>query len=188
VVETPLLGSGNVYNVLAAAAVALHFGVPLDDMAERAARLQPAAHRGAVVRLPQGVTVVDDSYNSSPSALRRTLQVLAADRTATRKAAVLGEMLELGDHTLDLHRECGADAAAAGLDRLIVVGGDPARALAESAVASGMAADRVTWTASSGAASDLIVAWLTDGDVVLVKGSRGIRTDTVVDRITAEFS
>jgi UDP-N-acetylmuramoyl-tripeptide--D-alanyl-D-alanine ligase len=120
--------------------------------------------------------------------LHRALDVLAREQRAKRKAAVLGEMLELGDHTMRLHEECGHAAAAAGLHRLIVVGGDPARALADAAVQSGMQADAVSWTSSSAAAADLILPWLEPGDLVLVKGSRGIRTDTVVDRINAEFS
>jgi UDP-N-acetylmuramoyl-tripeptide--D-alanyl-D-alanine ligase len=185
-VHTPLLGRGNVSNLLAAAAVATHLGIRVQDIADRAARLRPAAHRGAVTRLPSGITIVDDSYNSSPTALKRVLEVIAREPHATRKAAVLGEMLELGEHSLQLHRECGEAAGKAQLDRLIVVGGDAAQALAEAAVAAGMAPDDVTWTASSGAASDLIVPWLNDGDVLLVKGSRGIKTDAVVDRVLAE--
>ena len=188
VLAVPLLGRGNLSNVLAATAVAMEFDVSLAHVAERTAHLKPAAHRGAVVRLPKGITVVDDSYNSSPTALKRALEVVAADTQAKRKAAVLGEMLELGDHSLGLHEECGRAAAEAGLDRLIAVGGDAAKALAEAAVRSGMPEASVTWTASSGAASDLILPWLGAGDLVLVKGSRGIKTDTVVDRITEEFS
>ncbi len=186
--HTPLLGRGNVSNLLAAVAVAIHFGVPLDQIAVRAGRLRPAAHRGVVLRLPKGVTVVDDSYNSSPTALQRALEVLAREARAARKAAVLGEMLELGEHTLGLHRTCGAAAAAAGLDRLVAVGGDAAQALAEAAVHAGMPDPAVTWTASSSAASDVIVPWLASGDLVLVKGSRGIGTDAVVKRIAEEFS
>ncbi|HUE86741.1 MAG TPA: UDP-N-acetylmuramoyl-tripeptide--D-alanyl-D-alanine ligase [Vicinamibacterales bacterium] len=187
-VHTPLLGRGNASNLLAAVAVATHFGIPLNEIADRASRLRPAAHRGAVLRLPTGVVVVDDSYNSSPTALQRALEVVAHETRATRKAAVLGEMLELGEHSLQLHRACGEAAAAAGLDRLIAVGGAAAQALAEAAVRTGMPADAVTWTASSGAAADLIVSWLASGDLVLVKGSRGINTDAVVDHITEEFS
>jgi UDP-N-acetylmuramoyl-tripeptide--D-alanyl-D-alanine ligase len=186
--QTPLLGRGNVSNLLAAVAVAAHFGVSPDEIAARARRLQPAAHRGVVLRLPKGVTVVDDSYNSSPTALRRALEVIALETRAARKAAVLGEMLELGEHTLELHRACGEAAAAAGLDRLIVIGGDAAQALAEAAVQAGMPADAVTWTASSGAGADVILPWLTSGDLVLIKGSRGIGTDAVVKHITEEFS
>jgi UDP-N-acetylmuramoyl-tripeptide--D-alanyl-D-alanine ligase len=187
-VETRLLGRGNVSNLLAATAVATHFGVPLKLVADRAAALRPAAHRGAVIRLSNGITLVDDSYNSSPAALLRAIEVIARERHPARKAAVLGEMLELGEHSLALHHECGKAAAAAGLHRLIAVGGDAARALADAAVEAGMSTDAVTWTTSSSAASDLLIPWLSSGDLVLVKGSRGIKTDAVVDRITAEFS
>jgi UDP-N-acetylmuramoyl-tripeptide--D-alanyl-D-alanine ligase len=186
--HTPLLGRGNVSNLLAAVAVAAHFGVPLAEIAARTKRLRPAAHRGVVLRLPTGVTVVDDSYNSSPTALRRALDVVALEPHATRKAAVLGEMLELGDHALALHRSCGQAAAAARLDRLVAIGGSAAQALAEAAVAAGMPAEAVTWTASSSAGSNVIIPWLRSGDLVLVKGSRGIGTDAVVKHIVEEFS
>ena len=187
-VRTPLLGRGNLSNLLAAAAVATVFDVPLNEIAAKAARLKPAPHRGAIVRLAKGVVVLDDSYNSSPTALKRALEVVARETRVTRKAAVLGEMLELGDHSLRLHESCGAAAAAAGLDRLITVGGDAAQALADAAIRAGMPDDAVSVTQSSSGAADLIIPWLADGDLVLVKGSRGIKTDTVVQRITEEFS
>lgn len=185
-VHVPLLGRGNVSNVLAAAAVATHLGVSLDAIVDRAAQLRPAPRRGAVLRLAGGITVVDDSYNSSPSALMRTLEVIAREPRATRKAAVLGEMLELGAFAEPLHRECGRAAAAAHLDRLITVGGDAARALADEAVQAGMQPAAVTWRSSSAEAAEDILAWIGEGALVLVKGSRGVRTDLVVDRITQE--
>ena len=186
--RVPLLGRGNLANVLAATAVATEMGVSIDRITERAAKLQPAHHRGSVLRLARNITVVDDSYNSSPSALRKALEVIAREQRAMRKAAVLGEMLELGEHSLRLHQECGRAAAAAGLDRLITVGGEPAKALAEAAVAAGMKRNVVSWSDTSTAAAEVITSWLGDGDLVLVKGSRGIKTDAVVDRITAEFA
>jgi len=186
--RVPLLGRGNLMNVLAATAVATQLGVPLAEIRTRAERLKPAHHRGALIRLAKGITIVDDSYNSSPSALQKALDVIAHEGSASRKAAVLGEMLELGDHAIRLHDECGRAAAAAGLSRLITVGGDAARVLADAAIAAGMDAAVVTWTRTSESASDRITSWLGAGDLVLVKGSRGIRTDVVVDRIVAEFA
>jgi UDP-N-acetylmuramoyl-tripeptide--D-alanyl-D-alanine ligase len=188
VMDIPLLGRGNVSNVLAATAVATELGVPLDEIAVCAARLQPAHRRGAVVRLATGITVVDDSYNSNPSALKTTLEVMARETRAARKAAVLGEMRELGEHSVRLHQECGRAAAAAGLHRLITVGGPAANALADAAIAAGMSAASVTATETSDAAAALIVSWLAPGDLVLVKGSRLSKTDAVVDRIAAEFA
>jgi UDP-N-acetylmuramoyl-tripeptide--D-alanyl-D-alanine ligase len=186
--HVPLLGRGNLFNVLAAAAVATELGISLDDIARRADRLEPAHHRGAVKHLSKGITIVDDSYNSSPNALQQALDVITHERRATRKAAVLGEMLELGDHAAQLHEQCGRAAAAAGLARLITVGGEPAKLLAEAAITAGMDRASVTWVAASDAASEMITSWLAPGDLVLVKGSRGIKTDLVVDRIAAEFA
>jgi UDP-N-acetylmuramoyl-tripeptide--D-alanyl-D-alanine ligase len=186
--QTPLLGRANLSNVLAAAAVAIDFGMPLDDVAAAASRLRPAARRGAVLRLGHGVTVVDDSYNSSPAALARALEVIAHEAGATRKVAVLGEMLELGDHAARLHTASGRLAAASGLDLLYVVGGAPAQALARSAVDAGMAASAVTYFPTSDEAAAAIAGAIRSGDLVLVKGSRGVRTDVVVDRLAAELA
>jgi UDP-N-acetylmuramoyl-tripeptide--D-alanyl-D-alanine ligase len=186
--ETPLLGAGNLANVLAATAVALEFNVPLEEIVRRAAALRPAPHRGELVRLPGGVTIVDDSYNSSPAALKRALETVAAATGSARKIAVLGEMLELGDHAIRLHEECGRAAAAAGLDFLVVVGGRPARALADAAAGAGLRAERVTSVETKEQAADAALARVRPGDLVLVKGSRGIGTDLVVERLTAEFA
>ena len=187
-IETPLLGRGNLANILAATAVALRFDVPLDAIAERTARLRPAHRRGELLRLAGGLTLIDDSYNSSPSALRRALQIVKVASGSARKIAVLGEMLELGSHALTLHRECGAEAAAAGLDLLIAVGGPSAQALADAAVDSGMPAAAVVYASTSGEAAEIVVGRARPGDLVLVKGSRGIGTDVVVDRLKAEYA
>jgi UDP-N-acetylmuramoyl-tripeptide--D-alanyl-D-alanine ligase len=188
ILETPLLGRGNLANVLAAAAVALEFDIPLDTIVERASTLRASERRGAVHRLRGGVTLVDDSYNSSPTAVKRALEVMAREGRAARKIAVLGEMLELGAHAEEKHRECGRAAAGAGLNALVAVGGAPARALAEEAVAAGMPAAAVTYFEKSDAAAAPVAATLRAGDVVLVKGSRGTRTDLIADRIAEEFA
>jgi phospho-N-acetylmuramoyl-pentapeptide-transferase len=106
----PLLGRGHLMNVVAAAATALEMGVSLDTIIEASARLQPSPRRGAVLKLPKGVTVIDDSYNSSPSALQRSLEAVAR-AWATRRLAVVGEMLELGELATALHEEWGCGAA-----------------------------------------------------------------------------
>lgn len=186
--RTPLLGSGNLSNVLAAMAVGTHFGVPLPDMIAHATRLAPASHRGELRRLPGGVTLVDDSYNSSPAALMRTLETVASATGSARKVAVLGEMLELGTHAERLHQECGQAAAESGLDLLIAVGGDPAAALAAAAVKAGMPERCVTYVGTKEEAADAALRQVRPGDLVLVKGSRGIGTDLVVERLIQEFA
>jgi UDP-N-acetylmuramoyl-tripeptide--D-alanyl-D-alanine ligase len=182
---TPLFGRGNLANVLAATAVAIDFGIPLPAIAERAAALRPASHRGEVVRLPDGVTVIDDSYNANPTATRRALDVLAVSN-ARRRVAVLGEMLELGDHAVALHEGVGRAAAGAQVDLLLTVGGAPAGAMAAAAVQAGMARERVRHFATSDEAAAAAASLVEAGDLVLVKGSRGIRADRVVDRLKAE--
>jgi UDP-N-acetylmuramoyl-tripeptide--D-alanyl-D-alanine ligase len=188
VVQTPLLGRGNLANVLAATAVALDFDVPLDAIVAAAARLRPADRRGAVRRLRGGLVLIDDSYNSSPSALATALDVVGREPRVSRKVAVLGEMLELGEHSLALHRSSGQAAVAAGLRLLFAIGGAAARALADAAVEAGMPASAVRYAETSEAAAREIAGAVQAGDLVLVKGSRGIRTDIVADRIAAEFA
>jgi UDP-N-acetylmuramoyl-tripeptide--D-alanyl-D-alanine ligase len=183
--HVPLLGRGNLANVLCAAAVATEMGVPIDEVAARAAALKPARRRGEVLALGGGVRVVDDSYNSSPSALARALEMLSRERGATRRVAVLGEMLELGDQSVALHEACGRTAAASGISVLVTVGGDAARKMGEAATAAGMDPREVAHAATSAQAAELVASLVADGDVVLVKGSRGIRTEQVVDRLVA---
>ena len=185
-VETPLLGRGNFSNVLAAMTVALDADIPLDEIAAVASRLRPAARRGAVKQLRDKVTLIDDSYNSSPSALKRALEVVATESHAARKVAVLGEMLELGDHAPALHDACGRAAADAGVSVLFTVGGAPARAMADAAIAAGIPANAVRHYENSDEAAPVVVEAIRPGDLVLVKGSRGTRTDVVVDRLVAE--
>ena len=184
--KTPLLGRGHLMNVVCAAAVALDMGIDLDTIVERASRLTPSSRRGAVLRLPKGVTVIDDSYNSSPSALQRSLEVIARS-WAARRIAVLGEMLELGDLSETLHRECGKTAAGSKLTKLITIGGEPARLMGEAAIDAGMPRAAVSHFPTSTDAAPVISSQVTSGDVILVKGSRGTRTDLVVERLTAVF-
>jgi UDP-N-acetylmuramoyl-tripeptide--D-alanyl-D-alanine ligase len=185
--RTPLPGTANLSNVLAAAAVAIRFDVPLVDIVERAAGLKPVARRGEVIRAG-GVTIVDDSYNSNPKALSRALAMLAGETRFARRVAIVGEMLELGSASAELHRAAGAEAAAAHVSELVAVGGANARAVAEGAAEAGMPASCVHYVESSTAAGDLAVRLVKSGDVVLVKGSRGIRTEVVVERLKAEFA
>jgi len=184
--KVPLLGRGHLMNVVCGAAVALELGIDLDTIVARAGELKPSSRRGAVLRLPKGLTVIDDSYNSSPSALMRSLDVIARSWGA-RRVAVIGEMLELGGLSESLHRECGRAAASSRLAKLFTIGGDPARALGDAAIDAGLPRAAVTHFDNSTDAAPVIAGQVTSGDVVLVKGSRGIRTDIVVERLTAVF-
>jgi len=184
---TPLLGRANLANILAATAVAEELGVPLASVAARAAQLRPSSHRGEVVRLASGITVIDDSYNANPTATRKALEVMAGTGAA-RRIAVIGEMLELGERSAEWHQSVGRAAASAGVDVLLAVGGAPAKALADAAIAAGMPAGSVRYFPTSDEAADAAAALVKTGDLVLVKGSRGVKTDRVVDRLKAERS
>ncbi len=185
-IRTPLPGTANLSNILAAAAVAIRFDVPLEDIVERAAGLKPVARRGEVIRAG-GVTIIDDSYNSNPKALSRALAMLGGETRYERRVAVIGEMLELGAASGELHRAAGEEAARWNVGVLVAVGGANARAVADGAIKAGMAASQVHYVENSKAAADLVAALVTSGDVVLVKGSRGIRTEVVVDRLKVEL-
>ena len=173
-VVVPTLGRMAVHNALAAAAVGLASGLTLDEIATGLGHGWAAPHRAQLVRAGD-VTIVDDSYNASPGSVTAALELIAG--LPGRRIAVLGEMLELGDSHDAGHRAVG-EAAAATVDRLIVVG-EGAQAIAAGARAAGLEA--VTAVADRAAAMEAVLAGRRAGDVVLVKASRGIELDKLVD-------
>lgn len=188
VLSTPLLGRGHLANVVAAVAVASLCGVPVAAATDRAAVAAPVSHRGEVVRLRGDVVVIDDVYNANPEAMAQALDMLRSEASPSRRVAVLGEMLELGDQSEALHRACGRKAAECGVDLLVTVGGAPARAMGASAIEHGMASGRVAHSDSAEAAAELVVESVRAGDVALIKGSRGIGLERVVERIRQRFA
>jgi UDP-N-acetylmuramoyl-tripeptide--D-alanyl-D-alanine ligase len=180
-----LSGRPQLSNVLAAIAVATDFGVEPEAITRRLDAFRPVARRGAVTRLANGARLVDDSYNASPAAMQAMLATLAATPTTGRRLAVLGEMLELGDVGHRLHEACGRAAAAAGVADLVVVGGPVAEGIVAGAVAGGLARSRVHRFEDSAAAVETVAKLVGPDDVLLVKGSRGTRTDVIVDGVMA---
>jgi UDP-N-acetylmuramoyl-tripeptide--D-alanyl-D-alanine ligase len=181
----PLAGRAQLSNVLAATAVAVELGVPVGEIEARAARLHAVNRRGAITELPGGARLVDDSYNASPSATHAMLRALRATPASGRRVAVLGEMLELGEESYALHEACGRAAAAAGVDALVVIGGASAAGLVDGAAAAGLDRARIHRFETSESAADTVATLVGPGDLVLVKGSRGTRTDIVADRLKA---
>jgi UDP-N-acetylmuramoyl-tripeptide--D-alanyl-D-alanine ligase len=178
-----LPGRAQVHNVLAAVAVAIELGVPTAAIEQAVAAIEPVGRRGVVTTLASGTRLVDDSYNASPSALGAMLQALAATTVRGRRIAVIGEMLELGDGSHALHASCGRAAAEAGVDELVVIGGPSADGLVEGARAAGLPAARIHRFADSASAAAAVASLVGADDLVLVKGSRGTRTDLVSDRL-----
>ena len=172
-----------VFNLLAALGAALALGLPWEALAPALASLRPAAHRGLVHRLARGLVLIDDSYNSNPRAVEAALRSYGR-LPARRRIAVLGDMLELGDGAPAYHEQAGERAAREGWDILAAVGPLAGRT-ADGARRAGLPAGAVLEFATSGEAAPKIADILRDGDLVLVKGSRGIRTEAVVDAILA---
>jgi UDP-N-acetylmuramoyl-tripeptide--D-alanyl-D-alanine ligase len=135
-----------------------------------------APHRGAIVRAG-GLTIIDDAYNASPASVEAALELLAG--LPGRRIAVLGEMLELGAEHESGHERVGV-AAAEVVDRLLVIG-EGATGIAGGARKAGLTADRVAVARDRSEALARLVATLAPGDVVLVKASRGIALDLLVD-------
>ncbi|MGH9584539.1 MAG: UDP-N-acetylmuramoyl-tripeptide--D-alanyl-D-alanine ligase, partial [Bryobacteraceae bacterium] len=133
--RTNLSGRHAISNVLAALAVASVFGIDFRELADPVARLVPGKMRGERSEW-RGITILNDCYNSNPEAARNMIDVLRSE-PARRRIAVLGEMLELGRLTEDLHRNLGAYAASAGVDALVGVGG-ASRSLVEEAGKAGL--------------------------------------------------
>ena len=178
----PTLGRLSVHNALAAAAVGRVAGLSFDEIAAGLAAGWAAPHRAQLVRLG-AVTLVDDSYNASPRSVVAALELLAG--LPGRRVAVLGEMLELGDASDEGHRVVG-EAAARTVESLVVVGVG-ARGIADGAVAAGLDPARVIRVGGIDAARDALVSRLRDGDVVLVKASRGIGLDRLVDDLRRDL-
>jgi UDP-N-acetylmuramoyl-tripeptide--D-alanyl-D-alanine ligase len=143
-----------------------------------------AEHRSVVVRAG-GVVIVDDAYNASPASVAAALELLAG--LPGRHLAVLGEMRELGSAHHEGHLEAG-EVAGRTLDRLVVVdggAGGAAAGIVEGAIAAGLARDAIAIVADPEGAVDAIRGELAPGDVVLVKASRGIELERVVDGLVA---
>jgi UDP-N-acetylmuramoyl-tripeptide--D-alanyl-D-alanine ligase len=182
----PLAGRHNLYNALAAAAIADHFEVALDEIADALSETHPAKMRGEVVRFRDGFTIIDDSYNSNPGALREMVSTLCAGNDASRRIVVAGEMLELGEDGARLHRETGREIAKLGVDKLIGVRGLASEIIA-GAQDAGMSAGDAVFVETPEEASELLIRDVRAGDCILVKGSRGVKTETVVKRVKQKF-
>jgi UDP-N-acetylmuramoyl-tripeptide--D-alanyl-D-alanine ligase len=182
-ISLPTLGRLSVHNALAGATVGRAAGLSLDEIATGLAAGWSAPHRVELVRLG-GVTVIDDTYNASPRSVVAALDLLAG--LPGRRGAVLGEMLELGETSDAGHRLVG-EAAGRTLDWLVVVGRGAA-GIAEGALAAGLDRSRITSVADVEAAREAVPPRLRDGDVVLVKASRGIGLDVLVDALRADLA
>jgi UDP-N-acetylmuramoyl-tripeptide--D-alanyl-D-alanine ligase len=176
--DSPLVGRHAVRNILAGVAVGRVFGIDDERLQEAVRSLVPGKMRGERIE-HNGIKIINDCYNSNPDAVRSMLDVLR-DIPARRHIAVLGEMLELGRWSEDLHREAGRYAARCGVSVLVGIRG-VARALVEGAVEAGLRKDAAYFFGDPAEAG----AWLRQvaqrGDAILFKGSRGTRVEKALE-------
>jgi UDP-N-acetylmuramoyl-tripeptide--D-alanyl-D-alanine ligase len=181
-VALPLVGAHNAANAAAAACAAIALGCTDREIVRGLAAVAPVGRRLRLARLPSGALLVDDCYNANPLSMGAALRTLAelARSEGGRPVAVLGDMLELGPEEEVLHRQVGAEAAAAGVARLLCFG-PRSRATVEGAVAAGLAPGSTFHTEDIEALGAQAMAGLSAGDVLLVKGSRGMRLERIVE-------
>lgn len=171
-------GSHSAYNALAALAVVHAAGEQLEPAIRAIEEVEPGPGRGRIMNLDGDVLLIDDSYNSNPSALGSMLETLRNTSIAGRKILVMGDMLELGPQAKTFHHDAGRKAAAAGVVLLVGVGTLTRTAL-ESGRRSGI--PEIHHDAGPTEAAAYIVSRLKPGDLILVKGSRGVGLDRLVD-------
>jgi UDP-N-acetylmuramoyl-tripeptide--D-alanyl-D-alanine ligase len=175
-----LLGAHNASNAAAALAVAVEAGVDVDAAVAALTRLTAGDKRGQVLEIG-GATLLNDSYNSNPEALRSMIRTLSA-RPGKRRILVAGEMLELGAQGPSLHADCGHAAAEAKLDYVVAVQGNAAH-LAAAACAGGVPS---VFLPDAEAAGHWLGQNLQSGDVVLVKGSRGVHLERAIEALQSQ--
>jgi UDP-N-acetylmuramoyl-tripeptide--D-alanyl-D-alanine ligase len=180
------LGEATVMNALAASAAALAAGASPADLARGLAEYRPLHGRLEPVALPGDVLVIDDTYNANPQSLEVALRELATGAACARgrHVAVIGDMGELGPETSAAHRAAGSLAAQLGIDHVYAVGAQAAL-VADGARSAGLAADRIHAYAEWEPAAEALTLSLRPGDRVLVKGSRSMRMERIVERIAA---
>jgi UDP-N-acetylmuramoyl-tripeptide--D-alanyl-D-alanine ligase len=179
-----LSGKHNVLNALAASAVGYRFGMSAQQIAAALKTIAPPPQRGEVLHFTEGFTVINDSYNSNPTALLSMVETLITGSAgAKRKIIVAGEMLELGSQEKEIHRETGEKLAHTGIDFLIGV-----RGLAREIIEGANGLRKKMFFENSIEAGEFLAGEVKAGDLILVKGSRGVRTERVIEKLLEKFN
>jgi UDP-N-acetylmuramoyl-tripeptide--D-alanyl-D-alanine ligase len=183
----PLCGAHYVMNALPAVALACRYALDIEQIVESLGHLRQAHMRGQILHFREGFTVIDDSYNSNPRALMQMIETLSRIPRYSRRILVAGEMLELGNDSASWHRECGRHAAERGIDIVVGVQG-AAREIARGAAAAGMSDSQVCFFTEINPAIDYIHRKVQPGDLVLIKGSRGVHLEKMVQALRSGYS
>ena len=186
--ELPVPGRHAIYNALAGLAAASVWNIGAAEAQSVFRTLRAPAMRGELLRFSNGAALINDSYNSSPAALHAMISVLAATLNFRRRILAAGEMRELGASSPMLHREAGFFAAKAGtIDWVIGVEGDAGQ-IVEGAVSAGFPRAQTRFFSSSEEAAKFLEEFINAGDVLLVKGSRGVKMERIVESLLARHA
>lgn len=180
-VKLNIAGKHNITNSLAVIVIALTLGVSIEEIQRGLAEISLSGMRLKVGKAKCGALVINDSYNANPEAMQGALQVLSMYE-GKKKIAVLGDMYELGKYSESGHRKTGENAFRFKADKLIAVG-ELAKDIAGGAIAGGMAKEAVFWAKNNQEAIDILLKTLDSESVVLVKGSRGMKMEEIVNEI-----
>jgi UDP-N-acetylmuramoyl-tripeptide--D-alanyl-D-alanine ligase len=186
-IDLPLFGEHNAVNAAAAAAAAIAVGFDADQIERGLISATWERGRLAPTKGPKGALIIDDTYNANPASMGAALKVLgelAEDKCAF---AVLGDMLELGESSDEAHLAIGAMVQAARLCLLVTLG-EKGKLIGMGAQKAGMAEDLCIWTESHEQAAELVSSRVRSGDVILVKGSRGMKMEKVIEALTKGIS
>ena len=177
--QTSLGGPGNIMNLGAAASVAIALSLSPAEILRGLVKIQPYAQRGVLLEL-EDIHIYDDSYNSNPKAMDFALQVLEESKGYGRKIVIVGDMLELGPEEVKFHEDAGKRIAAHHIDVLIAAG-SRSQKMAEAAKSSGL--KEVFAVKNSSDAAEIALRIVQPGDLILVKGSRGMKMETVIEAL-----
>jgi UDP-N-acetylmuramyl pentapeptide synthase len=181
-IHLPVLGLHHIKNAVAAAAVAWALSLPAKNIGAALADFHPVDKRMQVLSLPGDIRVINDTYNANPGSMAAALETLMQVIQQGRALAVLGDMLEMGEESASLHKQVGRIAAKQGVDYLLAMGKQASHLLAGAAEA-GMARDHLTEADNHEKIAARVHSLMAAGDWVLVKGSRGMRMEKVVEAL-----
>ena len=178
-VKIPALGEHMIYPTLIAAAVGEHFGLTADEIEKGISRFVPTRMRMNLVQRGENITILDDTYNANPQSMRAAIRVLS-DSHSSYKAAVLGDMFELGPYSPALHTEVGECLGKQNIHCLVAVG-DEAKHIAEGARATGV--PQVYYCRDKAEAKAVLPEIIKPDSTILVKASRGMKMEELVARL-----
>ena len=184
--EFALPGRHSVENALAAMAAASVWGIGVAEAAQVLRNIKVGEMRGRLLQFAAGFAVINDSYNSNPVALAAMVELLAKTPNYRRRILAAGEMLELGPDSANLHREAGRSAALQRIDSIVAVQGNAVQ-IANGAIQSGVPASHAHFFADSSAAAAFLADFVRPGDLLLVKGSRGVKMERIVEALRAKY-